>query len=237
MYNEDNQAEITLLIAGGQVQKDESEGARGTQARLLEAALDIFGRDGYAAATTRVIAREAGVNIAAIPYYYRGKEGLYRAVVSHIAHLVRQEIDESIARIECSSFTGEEGRGKAWHELEALLATLINFMIGSSQGVRVARIILREQMYPTAAYDFIFNDFMAPVMNILASLIMSITGNNSERRAKMRALAIVGQIMAFRVARESIVRSLDLDGYNAAEMEEISDIILEHTRSILNPLR
>ncbi len=51
----------------------------GAQERLLEAALDIFGRDGYEAATTRAIAKKAGVNIAAIPYYYNGKEGLYRA--------------------------------------------------------------------------------------------------------------------------------------------------------------
>jgi AcrR family transcriptional regulator len=38
-----------------------------TQERLLETAVDIFGRHGFEAATTRLIAREAGVDVAAIP--------------------------------------------------------------------------------------------------------------------------------------------------------------------------
>lgn len=217
-----------------QLEEKKSEG--GTQERLLEAALDVFGRDGYEAATTRAIAREAGANIAAIPYYYNGKEGLYRAVVSRIVELIREQIDEPMRRINKQTFE-ESDKAAAQDTLEMMLTRMIKFMVGSSQGVRVARIILREQMYPTAAYDLIFKDFMAPAMNTLACLIMIITGNTSERTAKLRALAIVGQIMAFRVARESIVRSLDLHGYDAAELEEIRAIILEHTRNTLNLLR
>ncbi len=102
--------------------------------------------------------------------------------------------------------------------------------------MRVARIILREQMYPSAAYEQIFSGFMAPVIDTLAFLIMILTENTCERTAKMRALAILGQVIAFRVARESIVRSIDLKGYDADELEEIRSIILEHTRNILNPL-
>lgn len=218
------------------MQLEEKKPEGGTQERLLEAALDVFGRDGYEAATTRAIAREAGANIAAIPYYYNGKEGLYRAVVSRIVELIREQIDEPMRRINKQTFE-ESDKAAAQDTLEMMLTRMIKFMVGSSQGVRVARIILREQMYPTAAYDLIFKDFMAPAMNTLACLIMIITGNTSERTAKLRALAIVGQIMAFRVARESIVRSLDLHGYDAAELEEIRAIILEHTRNTLNLLR
>lgn len=218
------------------MQLEEKKPEGGTQERLLEAALDIFGRDGYEAATTRAIAREAGANIAAIPYYYNGKEGLYRAVVSRIVELIREQIDEPMRRINKQTFE-ESDKAAAQDTLEMMLTRMIKFMVGSSQGVRVARIILREQMYPTAAYDLIFKNFMAPAMNTLARLIMIITGNTSERTAKLRALAIVGQIMAFRVARESIVRSLDLHGYDAAELEEIRAIILEHTRNTLKLLR
>ncbi len=207
----------------------------GAQERLLEAALDIFGRDGYEAATTRAIAKKAGVNIAAIPYYYNGKEGLYRAVIAHILALIKQQIDEPIRKINASNFE-KDGKSKAQEEFETMLAAMINFMIGSVQGVRVARIILREQMYPSAAYEQIFSGFMAPVIDTLAFLIMILTENTCERTAKMRALAILGQVIAFRVARESIVRSIDLKGYDADELEEIRSIILEHTRNILNPL-
>ena len=148
---------------------------------------------------------------------------------------IKQQIDKPMQRINESNFEAGD-KDSAQDALETMLTTMINFMIGSSQGVRAARIILREQMYPSAAYDLIFSGFMAPVMETLASLIITITENTSERTAKMRALAIMGQIMAFRVARESIVRSLDLQGYDADELEEIRSIILEHTRNILKPL-
>src|SRR5579862_9588675 len=48
--------------------------------RLLEAAIDVFGRHGFDGASTRMLAKAAGVNLQAIPYHFGGKEGLYLAV-------------------------------------------------------------------------------------------------------------------------------------------------------------
>ena len=47
--------------------------------RLLDAALACFAQNGYANTSTREIAESAGVNIAAISYYFGDKAGLYRA--------------------------------------------------------------------------------------------------------------------------------------------------------------
>lgn len=48
--------------------------------RLLQAALRLFAHQGFAKTSTREIAEAAGVNLAAISYYFGDKEGLYRAV-------------------------------------------------------------------------------------------------------------------------------------------------------------
>ena len=47
--------------------------------RLLHAAVQCFAEHGYSKTSTRMIATEAGTNIAAISYYFGDKAGLYRA--------------------------------------------------------------------------------------------------------------------------------------------------------------
>src|SRR5437588_588242 len=55
-----------------------------TQKRLLEAAGPIFAEHGFRQTTVRAILQRAGVkNTAAVNYYFRDKEGLYRAVLEH----------------------------------------------------------------------------------------------------------------------------------------------------------
>lgn len=55
-----------------------SDGAE-ARARLLNAALRLFAEKGFANTSTRELAAAAGVNIAAISYYFGDKAGLYRA--------------------------------------------------------------------------------------------------------------------------------------------------------------
>ncbi|MBX3660034.1 MAG: CerR family C-terminal domain-containing protein [Ramlibacter sp.] len=50
------------------------------RARLLKAALGLFSQKGFTKTSTREIAQAAGVNIAAISYYFGDKAGLYRVV-------------------------------------------------------------------------------------------------------------------------------------------------------------
>ena len=49
--------------------------------RIIDAATDIFGTHGFKAATLRAIANLAGVNVAAVNYYFGDKQGLYGEVV------------------------------------------------------------------------------------------------------------------------------------------------------------
>ncbi len=56
-----------------------------TARRILLAAIEVFADEGYEGASTRSLASHAGVNAPAIQYYFGSKEGLYRAVIAHIA--------------------------------------------------------------------------------------------------------------------------------------------------------
>jgi TetR/AcrR family transcriptional regulator len=56
-----------------------------SERRLLEAAEAVFAERGYHAASTTEIAKRAGVNKTLIHYYFRSKEGLYRALMQRIS--------------------------------------------------------------------------------------------------------------------------------------------------------
>jgi len=59
-------------------------GGEQTRERILEAALPLFARHGYAGTSTRMVAGAADVNVATLAYYFDGKEGLHHAVVQRL---------------------------------------------------------------------------------------------------------------------------------------------------------
>lgn len=65
-----------------------------TRTRLIAAATPLFADKGFAAVSIRELAREAGVNVAAISYHFGGKEALYQAVLDEqfepLGQLLRQ---------------------------------------------------------------------------------------------------------------------------------------------------
>nr|WP_319396420.1 CerR family C-terminal domain-containing protein [uncultured Desulfobacter sp.] len=206
--------------------------APGTKERLLEAAIDVFGRHGFDSATTRMIAKAGNVNIAAIPYYFGGKGGLYQAVIDHIAGHIKNEAGDLFDQIDAMDFSQEEGARQARELIQAVLERFINFIAGSEQGPRFSRIILREQMFPSPAYDTIFEGFLKPVLDALSTLIMAASGESDPRQATFKAMTLMGQVIIFRVGRETIVRGLDLEGYSPQELEEIRRVVVENALAI-----
>ncbi|MBK8289915.1 MAG: TetR/AcrR family transcriptional regulator [Flammeovirgaceae bacterium] len=51
-----------------------------TEDRILEAAMKVFTRKGFAAARTEEIAKEAGINRALLHYYYRDKHTIFNLI-------------------------------------------------------------------------------------------------------------------------------------------------------------
>jgi AcrR family transcriptional regulator len=69
-----------------------SDGAQ-ARLRLLRAALECFATLGYNKTSTRQIAQAAGVNLAAINYYFGSKAELYRAVYSQLCEIASDSTD------------------------------------------------------------------------------------------------------------------------------------------------
>jgi TetR/AcrR family transcriptional regulator len=72
---------------------DDSAQSRGdaTRRAILDAAIRIFARAGFDAASTRAIATEAGVHHALLRYHFADKDALWRAAVTQMFARQRQE--------------------------------------------------------------------------------------------------------------------------------------------------
>lgn len=62
-------------------EKDKITGDASTEEKIKAAARIVFHRKGFAAARTRDIAEEAGINLALLNYYFRSKEKLFVLVM------------------------------------------------------------------------------------------------------------------------------------------------------------
>ncbi len=70
-------------------------GSTDTKERILEVAASLFAKKGYAAIGIREIAKEANVNISMISYYFQGKEGVLKEIVSRFRSIYTSIYKES----------------------------------------------------------------------------------------------------------------------------------------------
>lgn len=77
--------------------KHSREDGDATRRHILETAVRIFAEHGYADTTSKMICREAGVNIAAVNYHFGSRDDLYRAVLEDVhEHIVNEREMEAI---------------------------------------------------------------------------------------------------------------------------------------------
>ncbi len=86
-------AETDVKLAVAPAEQDER-----TRARLLRAAVNVFDRKGYAAASVREIVELAGVTKPALYYHFGSKEGTLVAILQEAAKELDRAVDRALAR-------------------------------------------------------------------------------------------------------------------------------------------
>jgi TetR/AcrR family transcriptional regulator, regulator of cefoperazone and chloramphenicol sensitivity len=198
------------------------------RARLIEAAAEIFGTYNLEGATTRQLAQHAGVNQAAIPYYFGGKEGLYLATIEHFVAVHASKIQTLVADIKARLASQRIDRTEALALLKKLLEHLLEVLLREQTNRSLGRIIIREQMQPTKAFDLIYERVIRQVHETISVLLgLVLDRKPTERAVILRAQMIVGQVLIFLSGRETIRRRLGLTGYTEKEFAEIKAALHE----------
>jgi AcrR family transcriptional regulator len=204
--------------------------------RLLDTAIDHFGRQGIEGASTRAIATAAGTTMSSITYHYGSKHGLYLAAARRIADQMGERMAPALAASETRSRQGE-GPDAAWTGLLAIIDRFAEMMV-HPESAAWARFIVREQMEPTEAFDILYGGMMGRLVDHLSALIVSIGGRRcDDAEARLKTLAIVGQALVFRVARATLLRATGWTDVDAVGASAIRRVIRAHTSAILTSAR
>jgi len=194
-----------------------------TRQRLLQAAVDIFGRQSFDSTTTRHLADAAGVNLSAIPYYFGGKQGLYLAVAEEIARRLHQRLQPLVDETrEMLAQTPPPNREQVLAQLRRFIETFSRTLVGDS--VRPAQIsfIVHEQLKPTDAFDLIYRQAMHPVHGTLGLLIARLLDLPAEEDSViLHTHAIIGQTLGFVMTRSTLLRRLGREELDNETREHI----------------
>lgn len=118
-----------------------------TRARILETAGAVFAEKGYEEATVREICEKAGVNLAAVNYYFRGKESLYGEILERAQSCKQEE----------ASLDWPPGAAPAT-KLRQFIRQLLTHMLSVDDEPWELRLIMREIANPTAAGRKVLRD-------------------------------------------------------------------------------
>jgi AcrR family transcriptional regulator len=214
---------------------------RGCAARnkLIAAGLKIYSEVGYAGASTRRLAAAAGVNIAAIPYYFGGKEGLYLAVIDHIVDYYQENLGAGLQRIRQTLYAPETTPKERYALLDAYMRLLVHSILRESkESIQISRIYVREQLDPTSAFNRLYDGFvrdMRQTLEALVAAILEMDGRSPE--VKLIAETLLGQVAIFKSSRVTVLHNLGWENYGEERMADIERIVIFNVHALMQAHR
>ena len=124
---------------------------------ILEHAGRLFADRGFQPTTVRDICQAAGVNVAAVNYYFRNKRNLYLEAVTHAYQRRSSEVPMPV---------WPSGTPPA-EKLRGFVATTMYRMMGLDEAPWTTRLMTREVLSPTEACQALVTEYFRPQMELL----------------------------------------------------------------------
>jgi AcrR family transcriptional regulator len=173
--------------------------------RILRAAGQEFAERGYEAATVRDICAAAGVNVAAVNYYFGDKRRLYVESVKH-AH------EDRVRQLPLPEWGDEVPAERRLHDF---VANLLERMLGLEQPPWQVRLMMREVLQPTEACRELVEDYMRPHFAVLVAILADLSGGRlTEAELRRLAMSVVGQCFVYRAAGEVVAMLVPRDEFD-----------------------
>jgi len=169
-----------------------------TAKRILRAGMRCFAREGFAGATTRMIAGEAGVTLPVIAYHFENKDGLHRACANDIVEGYRRLMQPlvSAAREAAESGTLTPAEARDW--IDKILASLVSAITADEEQRLASDFVMREMSEQGPGFALLYDELWQPGLVLVGDLVAFARARapgNEEDRAS--ALMLVASLSAF----------------------------------------
>jgi TetR/AcrR family transcriptional regulator, regulator of cefoperazone and chloramphenicol sensitivity len=158
---------------------------------LLDAAGQVFAEKGLEEATVREICGKAGLNIAAVNYYFRDKKALYVEAVK-LAHCTGGQTPQ---------FEVPEGAPPE-QVLEAFIRQMMGMMLDDVRPSWHLELMMREMARPTEACVELVRSFIGPMFETLKQILRPLLPSEiSPLDLNLHGFSIVAQCLLYRYHR------------------------------------
>lgn len=208
--------------------------ARGeeTRARIIAAAFKVFGEEGYERASTRQIARAAGVTPPVLQYHFDSKEGLHRAcaeqMIAAAVHTLPVALETGAAAL-----AGDDPQAAA-EALCGLMDALVDTSLLKTKGMVSAQFSARARAEGDTPGGVLLRErIVIPILDLAARLIARATATEIDDTARLRASIILSQVSAVHVHRQGTLESLGWTDFDERRVEIVKAVIRAHTLGAL----
>jgi AcrR family transcriptional regulator len=196
-----------------------------TRRRILEVAIELFAHLGYAGASTRAIAHRARVSLPALQYYFGGKPGLYRACIEYITEDVRARLEPPAEQAQRALGAEPLTRQQLLHLLRGLIEPLLEGL-ASERPESWALFFARAQSEQNEALEGIHERIGGRLVTLLTEIVGRLLGEAAAPpEPRVRAVAIVAQIMLVGRARPLMLRSLGWPNFAGERLATLKSVL------------
>ncbi len=197
-----------------------------TRERILKIACEVFAKQGFRDTTVRDICEQAGVNVAAVNYYFRSKEKLYEEVCKYACGISSEDGDQ---RFKLQSSNNPE------EQLKSFVQALLTNVLGRQPSSWRHMIMSREMVEPTKAMSIIIRDMIKPRFQQLYSIVRELLGEKaSDETVRRCCFSITGQCLYYRFAQPVVMKIHPQQKFDQASIAKLAEHI---TRFSLNALK
>ena len=207
--------------------------------QLLDTAMELFAEHGVAGTTTRMIAKASGQNIGAIAYYFQSKEGLYQTVIETVAARINAVfitlLDEINDQLENHLLDDDPMRCLSY--IKQVIRQFC-YMLSDPNTLNISKLLFREQLSPTDVFQTVQVQALLPIHKALSALVSLYSGLPKDSLpVLLHSHAILGEVLAFRAGRETILLRTGWKEITEKEAVLITETLIEHLDFIMNGLR